>query len=103
MIQRLLLFAGIAALFSLIGPQIGFLIAEGTPYEETVNGNWDAAAAASGLLVFGALVFGWGSWLCFTVSGGFRDNNVVGGLLSLMTGALLIGVAVFVAWKTVLA
>ncbi|MFE1171132.1 hypothetical protein [Streptomyces sp. NPDC058773] len=101
-IRRLLLFAGVAGLFSLAGPQLGVLVAHGTSYGDVVKANWDAVAAVSGLLALGVLEAGWGAWLCFSVSGGFRDNNVAGGALSLLAGVTLVVAAGVVLYFTVL-
>ena len=93
LVRRFLLFAGIAGVASLILPQIGVVIARSSSYEKALTSNWDAAAAAAGLLVFGALEMWWGSWLCFTVAGGMVDNNLVKGSVSLVTGVALMAVA----------
>ncbi|WP_327415339.1 hypothetical protein [Streptomyces sp. NBC_01233] len=102
LVRRWLLFTAIAGIASLILPQIGVVIARNPSYETALNSSWDAAAAASGLLAFGALEMYWGSWLCFTVPGGMVDNNLVKGSVSLVTGVTLIAVAVVVLTTLVL-
>ena len=96
LVRRLLLFAGVGALASLILPQLGVVIARNTSYETAIHDNWDAAAAVSGLLLFGVLEAWWGCWLLFTVSGGMVDSNIPKGAANLLLGTALVVVAAVV-------
>ncbi|MEU2447898.1 hypothetical protein ABZ588_30885 [Streptomyces althioticus] len=93
LVKRLVLFAGVAALASLILPQLGVVITQNTSHETAIRNNWDAAAAVSGLLLFGALEMWWGCWLLFTVTGGMVDNNIRNGMANLLFGTAFVGVA----------
>ncbi|MFA3876394.1 hypothetical protein ABS735_22340 [Streptomyces sp. MMCC 100] len=93
LVRRLLLFASIAGLASLVLPQIGVVATRNSAYESALTDNWDAAAAAAGLTMFGALEIWWASWLWLSVAGGMVDNNLGKGLASALTGGALICVA----------
>ncbi|KAB1988312.1 hypothetical protein [Streptomyces triticiradicis] len=101
LVKRLLLFAGVAALASLILPQLGVVVTRNTSYATAIHDNWDATAAVSGLLLFGALEVWWGCWLLFTVSGGMVDSNIPKGMTSLLVGVALVVVAAVVLTTTV--
>ncbi|CAM5262690.1 hypothetical protein GCM10010329_04100 [Streptomyces spiroverticillatus] len=102
MIKRLVAFVTIAGVASFLGPGAVVAVARGSGMAQAMSANWDAAAAVCGLVAFGMLVLGWGSWLCFSVSGGFRDNNIAVGATSLVAGAGALTAAGIVLWSVLL-